>query len=263
MNQIVQGYNQIRVYGGSKDRTVLESKLNKANTFNVERALLLDTISNPNTDHWYDKFDVGILITARALFDRNYLRRSLDIFQLANSYRPPILPICLANKDYDFDGQEVHGVGWGMRYHEYPIDSVPRDPYYSSCMTNEIGNEKWRFQACDMNQIQKLGWSCQKRELPPDITPTEYHKCRRYFKRARKLFQETDKSNLVFMDKVRKIFVYEEKLLSGEMNPNKKLVCYKKEEFIERGWCDVKGQSKSKLAWGFCSPSCNQNLMKV
>ena len=263
MNQIVHGYNQIRVYGGSKDTKVLLSKSNKANRFSVERAILWDTISDPKTEVFLEKPDVGILFTARPLFDRDYLLKTLNIFQLANDYRPPILPICLGKEDYNFDDQDLHGVGWGMTYHEYPKESNPRDPFYSSCMTNEIGKEKWRFKACNMKQIQKLNWSCQKTELPPNISPEEYLRCRKYFKTARRMFQQTDKSNLQFFDRVRKIFVYKGKAPKKNFDSKKRLVCYKKQEFTERGWCEVRGHSKSKNAWGFCSPSCNQQLMQV
>ena len=58
MNQIVHGYNQIRVYGGSKDTKVLLSKSNKANRFSVERAILWDTISDPKTEVFLEKPDV-------------------------------------------------------------------------------------------------------------------------------------------------------------------------------------------------------------
>ena len=266
MNQIKHGYNQIRVYGGSKDTTVLLSESNKKNSFSVKRAILWDTISDPKTDVFKAQNDVGILFTARPLFDRNNLMKSLNIFQLANDYRPPILPICLAKQDYNFDDQDLHGVGWGMRYHEYPKEPNPSDPRelrYSSCMTNEIGKEKWRFKACSMKQIHKLNWSCQKNELPPDISTKEYLKCREYFQTARRMFEQTDKSSLQFFDRVRKIFVYEGKAPKGNFDSKKRLVCYEKQEFTEKGWCRVRGHSRSENAWGFCSPSCNQQLMQV
>ena len=59
----------------------------------------------------------------------------------------------MPDKDTDFNNQELLGVGWGWTYDESPIGEPNRDPYYSTCMTNEIGNKEWRFQACNMKQI--------------------------------------------------------------------------------------------------------------
>ena len=53
--------------------------------------------------------------------------------------KPLILPICMPDKDANFNNQELLGVGWGWTYDESPIGEPNRDPYYSTCMTNEVG----------------------------------------------------------------------------------------------------------------------------
>ena len=241
----MKGKNEITVYGGSKDRTAVQSPLNYRNIHPAEAAFIMD---DPQNDNFLATTDIGIVISQRPLFDPDQLKMSLLI-----NDKPPILPICMAVKDLDFTNQDLHGVGWGLTYDESQEGKRPRNPYYSSCMTNELGKEEWRFKACNMEQIQRLHWSCEKNTLPTDIN-TDFLRCRKYFEGARRIFHNPMFRK--FMDRVNKIFVY-------EGSSRKKLVCYNEREFTKRGWCEIQGHSSSKGAWGFCSPSCNQQLMKV
>ena len=129
-------------------------------------------------------------------------------------------------------------------------------------------------------KLKKLPWSCEKDKLPPDISQERLTRCGRYFVEARRMFRQTDKSNLELMDKVRKIIVYETGQLAKKENnlrvPQaysaeygggppaysaqhpKLLVCYDQKEFNQKGWCGVHGKSTTYGAWGFCSPSCEK-----
>ena len=257
-NQIVVGVNEIKVYGGSKDTRVFQSSMNKEYTFSVKTAFIMD---DPKNDNFIGTTDIGILITDSPLFNKVQVAKSL-----LTDATPPILPICLAAEDINFDEQDLYGVGWGWTYDESPKGETNRDPYYSTCMTNEVGKARWRFKHCNMKQIQKLKWSCEKNELPPDINKADLDRCKKYFDSARQIFQGTDKSNINFMDRINKIFVYEGKPGPEERyysDSQKKLVCYSEKEFTETGWCEVRGHSSSNGAWGFCSPSCNKQLMQV
>ena len=190
-NQITKNINEIGVAGGHKDRIFLHGPLNEKNRFMIEKAFILD---DPINDDWIGTTDIGILIATRPLFDMEKLERSTGILD-----KPSIVPICLAAKDYNFDNHDVLGVGWGMTYDETPTGNLIRDPLYSSCMTNEVGKEKWRFKACDMKHLQNtetakhknLIWSCEKDKLPPDITQEYLIRCTRYFigKRDRCIFE--------------------------------------------------------------------------
>ena len=254
VNQIDPANNRISVFGGSRDITVLRIRLEHR----VEKAYLM---MDPKNDDFMGTTDIGILITSIHLFDKEKLKTTL----LPNS-KPPILPICLASQDLNFDNEKLHGVGWGNRYDQSPKGKDPSNPYYSSCMTNEVGDKKWRFQACDMKQIIKNNWSCEKNELPPEFYPRtssnpggfseEFLRCRKYWIGARWLFYKTDKSKIKFMDSVQKIFVH-------ELDTRRKLVCYSEREFTKTGWCKVHSKDSINGAWGFCSPSCNQDLMRV
>ena len=268
-NQVIPGKNVIKVSGGNKDHTLLIGQWNVENQFEIVTAYILD---DPGKNDFVGTTDIGILTSSRPLFDMKNLEGTMGAMA-----KPSILPICLGSKNYNFHGQNIHGVGWGATYDESPKPNPKRDPYYSSCLTNEVGKERWRFQACDMKHLQntetaklnKLPWSCEKDKLPPDISHERRTRCGRYFAEARRMVQQTDKSNLERMDKVRKIIVYETgQIAKKEHNLRgpppysaqhpKLLVCYDQKEFTQKGWCGVHGKSTAYGAWGFCSPSCEK-----
>ena len=254
INQIIKLKNNIFVYGGSNNIKNLESMFE----FKVNTALVMDNIVNPKSFTWREKYDVGVLIVDGPLFNREYMKS-----RIGPNDKPPMLPICLAKKDYDFNGQVVHGVGWGLRYDESEKNSGPtlpkRQPYHSSCMTNEIGEEKWRFKACNMKQIEDLNWSCEKDELPLDVIKNR-DRCDKYLAEAKQILLKIAKSDINFITRVHKIFVNERKASTGEIDPKKKLVCYDKDYFRIHGWCKVKGYEPMG-AWGFCSPSCDNDYL--
>ena len=72
-NQIIEGKNDISVHGGSKDMT----RLLESPPFKVIKALVFDNIQDAKIDHFEGKTDVGILITDRHLFDREYMNTKL------------------------------------------------------------------------------------------------------------------------------------------------------------------------------------------
>ena len=206
--------------------------------------------------------DIGIieLQATKPFFDETALKTNLKLQDEAS-----VLPICLAAENYEFVHSSIYSVGWGSRYDELPEENANtrRNALFSSCMTNEVGKEEWKFQACDMAQIRKLGWSCNNKQLPPDMTEAEVVQCDKYFSNAEKSLAST---HIGAMKRVDKIYITK--------SNDEKIVCYRKRYFSEIGWCHVAGHYgkasanahgwiKNKGAWGFCSPSCNENIMQV
>ena len=249
-NQIVNKFNTISVFGGDKDKRMLLQPNNVQNSFAITKALLYEY---PKFSNWTD---IGILSSDKPMFNPQRLR------SLSANSRPALVPICLASKNTDLSDKTMHGVGWGIRYDESPDGNITHplnsNPYYSSCMTNEMGNQDFRFQACNMDVIKKNNWSCEKQKFPLGYI-TQQHECRSLFNEAQKIFDQTDKYNIEFMNKVGKI------VISYEDDQEKQTICYRDREFREKGWCEVQGIDirMNPNAWGFCSPSCDSNFFKV
>ena len=159
-NQITPMFNDINVYGGHKNKDVLQTSQYTDNSFLITYAFIK---SDPIGDVFHGKDDVGLLIADKPLFHKDKLQNTKPLD------RPPIVPICLAAKDANFNNEKIMGVGWGFQYEESPASDPTRDPYVSSCMTNEVGPEKWRFEACNMQFIKENNWSCEKQKYPPNI----------------------------------------------------------------------------------------------
>lgn len=162
-NQITQ-MNRIIVHGGSRSADPENPRWKPEDIFQIEEAIVMET--QPRTD-WRESIDIGIVITSKLkpFFNKKKLKDSSKLLQAK------IVPICLPAAHYDFSHNIIHGVGWGQRYDESPkpTGKTPvRNPIYSSCMTNHVGEEKWKFQSCDMKQIKGKGWSCEKQQLPPN-----------------------------------------------------------------------------------------------
>ena len=248
-DQIRPNINEITVYGGSKDRHIMENHKDP-NPFKypVDHAYVMDE----KWEKWTQGYDIGIL----ELDEKSKPFFGLITGIYSDSY---LLPICLAAKKFDFSTEKIHGVGYGLTYDEWPkydMDKIwPkfRSPKYSSCMTNEVSNNEWKFLQCRMDIIKANGWSCEKKNLPGDITDTDMKECDKYFAAAEK---NCRKNRLDYkMNEVHKIYVYEDgKTGEGE----EKKICFRKKYFAEKGWCNVFGQNKNNNAWGFCSPSCDQ-----
>ena len=139
-NQIISGYNQIEVYGGHMNRDELQNPENVENTYDIYYAYIMDGATD--SYDFVGKLDIALLISDKSLFNTKELKNLSPV----SFDRPQIVPICLAGKDSDFTKERIIGVGWGLIYEESYLDSDPTDDlFYSSCMTNEMGPEKWIF----------------------------------------------------------------------------------------------------------------------
>ena len=245
-NQITPNFNHINVYGGHKDVDILKSSQNAKKSFSIASAFIKNDPFGGIL--FLGKDDIGLLIANKPLFDKDKMKntKSLD--------RPPIVPICLSPKDADLDNEKIMGVGWGSLYDETrPNEDPNEDPHVSSCMTNEVAPIDWRFEACNMQIIKTNNWSCEKHEYPPE-TSNDIGLCKALFARLRRVL---DQSQFEFMEKVDKMVIYHPN------DPDRPfLTCYNEKLYKENGWCRVHGEIHVD-AWGFCSPSCDENLMKV
>ena len=254
-NQITPGYNDITIYGGDKNLDKLKNPKNAKNKFSTTYAFIKNGPSSSPPYQIDAKDDIGLLVSDKVLFDKNKL---LNLHFLE---RPPIVPICLAAENADFNNEKVLGVGWGLVYKESPTRTNNQNPYFSSCMTNEVGPEKWGFEHCDMDWIKKKikankvlrkdSWSCDKKNYPDDVEK-DISRCKDYFLEARRVL---DESQIKAMELVDKIHIYKQQDLNTPI-----LTCYKEKYFIENGWCELK---RTSAGWGFCSPSCKDELLRV
>ena len=268
-NQITPGFNDITIYGGHKDLDLLNSLENKENTFSTVHAFIKNGPSLVPPYKIDSKDDIGLLVSDRALFDKNRLKNTQPL------ERPPIIPICLVAENADFSNEKMMGVGWGYVYDEAPTRTNNEDPYYSSCMTNEVGPKKYAFEPCDMNwikkeirvnnKIKKEAWACDKNNYPDEVQKVAA-KCKYYFRKARKIL---DDKQIRVMENVDMIHIHgnidkidKQEFNSGLFNDldTPILTCYKEKKFKENGWCKLRRSSRS---WGFCSPSCDEDLLRV
>ena len=259
-NQITPGFNQIIIYGGHTDYKESQSDRNVKNTFRIPYVYIMDGAIDSSTDKWKGKHDIGMLITEIPLFDKKKLK---ELKESTSLDRPPILPICLAAKASNLNNEKIMGVGWGLTYEESPSSDFTKEPFYSTCMTNEVGPDKWVFEHCDIQFLKNNNWACEKKKYP-NLIKKNRDLCKKLFDEARKIY---DNSKIEFMDKVDKIHLYKQEdpdaPIQNKKNPF--LTCYNEKHFLDEGWCKVHGDSthSNSEAWGFCSPSCKENLMKV
>ena len=254
-NQIVSGYNQIEVHGGHMNKDELQKQENDENTFDIYYAYIMDGATD--SYEYFAKYDIAMLISDRPLF----IKKELKNLSPLSIDRPPIVPICLAGIDSDFTKERIIGVGWGLIYEESYLDSDPTDDlFYSSCMTNEMGPEKWIFEHCDMESIKKNNWSCEKKKYPDKRVEDDQKLCKDVFDEVKRL---ADESQIKLFDKADKIHIYKTSDIKIDEEPF--LTCYNEKLFSTKGWCEVYGvdPALSPKAWGFCSPSCDKILVKV
>ena len=90
-NQIVPEKNEITIYGGSKDRSLLLALFSDCWAHPSEKAFIMD---DPKDEVFSGTTDVGLVISYLPLFDKEELKTTLSI-----DYKPPVLPICLAAQD--------------------------------------------------------------------------------------------------------------------------------------------------------------------
>ena len=245
-NQITDGWNHVDVYGGHMNKDQLESADNAENTFTISYAYIKDIDLSNGAVSPFDKSDFGILISDKPLFDKEKLKNHgpLD--------RPSMLPICLAAKDTYFDNEKVMGVGWGKMYDQAPDDEHV-DPYYSTCMTDEVGPKKWRFEHCEQKELKSDG-SCEKNDLPREVEVNK-ETCEKAFLEATRLCEGTQIGSMDMVDKI----------LIHSKDPNEPiLTCYNERNFREKGWCNVLNHVTGEYGqWGFCSPSCKNDSWQV
>ena len=251
-NQITPGFIEAKVYGGHKDTDELQSSENIENTFNIIMAFVKFSSSSLYGSKSYmmvDKDDLAVLVTDRNLFDKEKLKNTQHLD------RPPIIPICLAAENSNINNEKMFGVGWGLIYKKSPDEN---DPYYSSCMTNEVGPKDGIFEPCDMQFVKNNNWACEKNSLPvgkTGLNEKDLLRCRNYFDKARILL---DVSQIKTLDEVDKIYIHRQN------DPNEPLLtCYNEKLFSDNGWCEVHQRHTSTAAWGFCSPSCADSLLQV
>ena len=199
-------------------------------------------MDNPNV-RW--TYDIGVLEVEKS--KPFFKPEDLDLKIISKSF---IRPICLAAENYNFNNEKMHGIGWGSIYEEWD------KPYVSSCMTNEVSSKKWKFLACDMEEIKKNGYSCEKVKKPVSITRPDLEQCKKYFTSAEEEAKKAKQGNHM-EENVHKIYVTKE----GE---DKEMVCYKEEYFKKVGWCKVDGApTHNPFCWGFCSPSCDGTMVSI
>ena len=256
-NQITPGFNKITIYGGHMSVDDIGTDESLENIFVIKYAYFIYGAVDSLNNDFYSKHDIGILITDSPLFDKDKL---MNVEPLD---RPLILPICLAAMNSNFNDEKMMGVGWGRIYDESSTADSTEDPYYSSCMTNELGPDKWIFEHCDMQFIKNNNWSCEKKEYP-DAMKDNVELCKRMFDDLKRV---CDVSQIHLMDEADKIHIYLQKDLDAPIQNKEKpyFTCYNEKYFREKGWCKVLGAPPhlSSEAWGFCSPSCDENVMKV
>ena len=256
-NQITTGFNEVKIYGGYMDKNKLTSSKNAKKTFNVEYAFVKfrETVDSWIGGSFIDsKDDFALLVSDRPLFDKDKLKTLYLSGRYQEIGKPPILPICLAAKNTNIDKEKIFGVGWGSMYDLTPLS---KDPYYSSCMTNQAGPKDWTFEPCDMDFIKTNNWACEKKGVPSTTSYNAkvFSECRNYFAKARRIL---DKKEIEFLDNVDKIYIQYQK------DPNQGfLTCYNEKQLFTNGWCQIHDEIRSEKAWGFCSPSCEESLLKV
>ena len=201
-----------------------------------------------------DKEDIGIvqIPDARPFFNRKKLKDE-NLLGQAN-----IIPVCLAALNYDIKSKKLIGIGWGYQYDEKPglINGI-RHSSYSSCMTSEAGPKNWRFQNCDMDEIQKNGWDCEKNSLPPSYKEGDREKCQKYFREA-ELHKDAIKT--IGGNKIRNIDI----IYSINVKKGTQRTCFNPAHLQGRGWCKLaKQEDPNEVSWGICSSSCKTKYLKV
>ena len=277
VNQI-RPENEIFVYGGSDYSKMKEEHYKYKWT--ITEAYHMEG-SSPKK---WDGYDIGIAMIPNAFPNEGRFFNKKDQVDRRKVAQADIIPVCLIDRGFDFTGETLTGIGWGVNYNEISSNPYGRDPEYSTCMTNEDSPKDSRFQNCDMKEIKKLSWECEKKVPPPNYNKD---KCKRLFEKAAtpdglsklalSVRSKLKRINLDFM----KTFVppgAQGQLAKNLENANVMHVrdadgnieetCYQDPLLRDNGWCFIpNGWKLDKNVpirkWGFCSPSCSSLLMKA
>ena len=266
--------NQIVAYGGNDYSKMIRSGYRYK--WNIMEAYYMDDSSLTK----WPSYDVGIAIIPNTLpieerFFNKKLHRNRMLVEQAH-----IIPVCLIDRGFDFTEKTLTGIGWGINYEEKPISDDPnaRNPIYSTCMTNEDSPIGSRFQNCDMKEIKKRSWECEKKEQPPNYNKD---KCQKLFEKAATQDTLTKLDSEAPSTSKRRKIDYSKSFnppgaqghlpeVLGNANvmyvkdPNGKIVetCYQETLLKDIGWCFIPSSSQPQK-WGFCSRSCSELLMKA
>ena len=232
----VPGFNEITVRIGSKD-------FHEAIKIAVAEAYVF------STKFGYRYPDLGLIITKTEI-------------NMQGAYPEQyVSPICLPTINTTLTWKKVTMVGWGIEFnHDMmklpPSEARPVDQASnSSCMSNQAGVLKYRFQFCDLDQIVKNNYECIK-SFPPNQPPGNKKKCETFWEQAEQyanqfgFIQEFAKADQIHI------------FTSQSLSSSNTIVCYKEEDYMINGWCKTKignlekqGEYK-KEGWGICSDSC-------
>ena len=229
------GSNEMYVFGGNRQKSVI-TQTDYPHKWAIDEAYIM----GGSSDKTFDKQDIGIarLHYAEQFFDKIALKDP------SKWITEDIVPVCLAalNRDIRMN-EKLRGVGWGNAYVESPVEA----PIYSSCMTSEASPLLWRFQNCDIENIRKRGWKCEKNKSPPSYEKGDVEKCIDYFDDA---LLNKDNLNSKQLEAIDVMYINDD--------TTTKAACYQPALLQNRGWCKLKFQPDKKVvAWGICSSSCD------
>ena len=260
-NQIVSGKNEITVYGGRfKDIKTISPFFRSK--WMAGSAYLM------SNDDFVDDIGVVELLNIHIIFDEKALKNDWDLHHGWDLLHARIVPICLGASEFNIRHRDVRGLGWGKMYAESPdVVGQPRNPIYSSCMTNQASPDQWKFQNCDMKRMNAgIRWECDKTHPPPSYEDGQYDDCMKLFEKV-KMLEDKKNPGKTIGERINKVDkIYE------EYDNKKSLECINPDLLTNSGWCYLKdfpekyeqpNWDPDREAWGICSPSCDPELMQV
>ena len=163
------------------------------------------------------------------------------------------LPICLPDVNVPIDGAVVANAGWGVRY-----EVAQEGTKVSSCLTNDIGPKEYMFQHCNMSKIVEYGGKCKKDEYHKSIKDDQ-KQCEN-----QQLWSKAEQK-VPKKEELESKWRLTEKIdikTRGSVGCRKCIqhtsTCYRDDVLKKYGWCDT-----TTGGWGYCSPSCSEEVMKV
>ena len=259
--------NQVDTYGGDKSQHNY-GRLRAQNSPGTSRTGIIIKAEKAFVKYEQDaaslnrpQYDIGILISSKPLYDDKEHNRA---------------PICLAKLNAQIgNNQPITTVGWGRLYTEFPDRNFSdptqvREPESTSCSTDKHGPKYSRFEKCDVNFLKNNDWKCQKftrgTSTPKSSFPKnssghtvyDYGKCKKYFAKAEQLIERETKK----LGEKSKWIQGVQNIIIKPFNDEKPIECYRKELFINNGWCTTGNRKDTDPLvidmeqWGFCDKSC-------